>query len=247
MPGLRPRSLLHYRGKISKNLTTGELPKGGDAVRLRSRGDERLITPNLRRYPRTLAVWGFIRTVDHRGWAKSMAKARFRLVTPAVYEQLPQEASQRRLADPGASRPRSVRTDHDQSSATDELAPRRKISPTLGCASTAGCLSCYRLIQLSQPLIDVLKEIGSSITLGTGSIVAQANEILRASSDLHPSGKLTFSRAATAGTWSTSKSQARSTSVNTTSAPKNLTQRWEEDSFAYEVLDFAIMFMKNDR
>jgi hypothetical protein len=36
--GLRPRSLLHYRGKISKNLTTGELPKGADAVRPRATG-----------------------------------------------------------------------------------------------------------------------------------------------------------------------------------------------------------------
>jgi hypothetical protein len=27
--GLRRRSLLHYRGKISKNLTIDELPKGG--------------------------------------------------------------------------------------------------------------------------------------------------------------------------------------------------------------------------
>ena len=35
--GLRPRSLLHYRGKISNNLTTGELPKGGGAVGLRAR------------------------------------------------------------------------------------------------------------------------------------------------------------------------------------------------------------------
>ena len=54
--GLRPRSLLHYRGKILKNLTTGELPKVAMRLGFAQGSDARLITPNLRRYPRRLGA-----------------------------------------------------------------------------------------------------------------------------------------------------------------------------------------------
>jgi hypothetical protein len=39
--------------RCQKNLATAELPKGGDAVGFAQGSDERLITPNLRRYART--------------------------------------------------------------------------------------------------------------------------------------------------------------------------------------------------
>ena len=43
--GLRPRSLLYCRGKISKNLTTGELPKAAMRLGFAQGSDPRLITP----------------------------------------------------------------------------------------------------------------------------------------------------------------------------------------------------------
>jgi hypothetical protein len=43
--GLRPRSLLHYSGKILKNLATGELPKVAMRLGFAQGSDVRLITP----------------------------------------------------------------------------------------------------------------------------------------------------------------------------------------------------------